>query len=66
MQRQRFSEEHILRIVHEAETLDNGREVCRPHNSAEQTLSRGHRQSNRSPTKAGGLPCSSWTTDGSS
>jgi transposase-like protein len=40
MKRQRFSEDQIIRIVHEAETLDNVREVCRQHNIAEQTLYR--------------------------
>ena len=44
MTRQRFSEEQILRIVHEAEPLDNVREVCRLHNMAEQTLYRWRRQ----------------------
>ena len=37
MKRKRFSEEHIIRILHEAETLDNVREVCRQHNVTEQT-----------------------------
>ena len=44
MTRQRFSEEQILRIVHEAETLDNVRAVCRLPNMAEQTLYRWRRQ----------------------
>jgi transposase len=44
MKRKRFSEEQIIRILHEAETLDNVREVCRQHNVAEQTLYRWHRQ----------------------
>ena len=44
MQRKRFSEEQIIRILHEAETLDNVREVCRQHNSAAQTLYRWRRQ----------------------
>jgi putative transposase len=44
MKRKRFSEEQIIRILHEAETLDNIREVCRQHNIAEQTLYRWRRQ----------------------
>jgi putative transposase len=40
MKGKRFSEEQTIRILHEAETLDNVREVCRQHNSAEQTLYR--------------------------
>ena len=40
MKGKRFSEEQIIRILHEAETLDNVREVCRQHNIAEQTLYR--------------------------
>jgi hypothetical protein len=32
MKRQRFSEEQIIRILHEAESLDNVCEVCRQHN----------------------------------
>lgn len=44
MQRKRFSEEQIIRILHEAEILDNVREVCRQHNIAEQTLYRWRRQ----------------------
>ena len=43
MKRKRFSEEHIIRILHAAETLDNVREVCRQHHSAEQTLYRWRR-----------------------
>ena len=38
MKGKRCSEEQIIRILHEAETLDNVREVCRQHNIAEQTL----------------------------
>jgi len=44
MQGKRFSEEQIIRILHEAETLDNVREVCRQHTIAEQTLYRWRRQ----------------------
>jgi putative transposase len=44
MKGKRFLEEQIIRILHEAETLDNVREVCRLHNIAEQTLYRWRRQ----------------------
>jgi putative transposase len=44
MTRKRFSEEQIIRILHEAETLDKVREVCLQHNIAEQTLYRWRRQ----------------------
>ena len=44
MKGKRFSEEQIIRILHEAETLDNVREVCRQYNIAEQTLYRWRRQ----------------------
>lgn len=44
MKRKRFSEEQIIRMLHEAETLDNVREVCRQHNIAEQPLYRWRRQ----------------------
>lgn len=44
MKRKRFSEEQIIRILHEAETLDNVREVCRQHNITEQTVYRWRRR----------------------
>jgi putative transposase len=44
MKGKRFSEAQIIRILHEAETLDNVREVCRQHNIAEHTLYRWRRQ----------------------
>src|SRR4029453_12423892 len=44
MKGKRFSEEKIIRILPEAETLDNVREVCRQHNIAEQTLYRWRRR----------------------
>ena len=44
MKRKQFSEEPIIRILHEAEPLDNVREVCRQHNVTKQTMYRGHRQ----------------------
>ena len=44
MQRKRFSEEQIIRILQEAEALGNGRDVCRQHTIAEQTLYRWRRQ----------------------
>lgn len=30
MKRKRFSEAQLMRMLHEAETLDNVRDVCRP------------------------------------
>jgi len=44
MKGKRFSEAQIIRILHEAASLDNVREVCRQHNIAEQTLYRWRRQ----------------------
>ena len=44
MPRKRFTEEQIIRILQEAETLGNVRDVCRQHNIAEQTLYRWRRQ----------------------
>jgi putative transposase len=44
MQRKRFTEEQIIRILQEAEMLGNVRDVCRQHNIAEQTLYRWRRQ----------------------
>jgi putative transposase len=44
MQRKRFSEEQIIRILQEAEARGNVRDVCRQHNIAEQTLYRWRRQ----------------------
>jgi putative transposase len=44
MQRKRFTEEQIIRILQEAEILGTVRDVCRQHNIAEQTLSRWRRQ----------------------
>jgi putative transposase len=44
MKGKRFSEEQIMRILHDAEAMGNVREVCRQHNIAEQTLYRWRRQ----------------------
>ena len=44
MKGKRFSEEQIIRILHDAEAMGNVREVCHQHNSAEQTLYRWRRQ----------------------
>jgi len=44
MKRKQFSEEQIIWILHEAETLDNVREVYRQHNISEQALYRWRRQ----------------------
>ena len=44
MQRKRFTEEQIIRILHDAEVVGNVRDVCRQYNIAEQTLYRRHRQ----------------------
>ena len=44
MKGKRFSEEQIIRILHDAEALGNVRDVCRQHNIAEQTLYRWSRQ----------------------
>jgi putative transposase len=44
MQGKRFSEEQMIRSLHDAETSGNVRDVCRQHNIAEQTLYRWQRQ----------------------
>ena len=44
MKGKRFSEEQIIRILHDTEALGNVRAVCRQHNIAEQTLYRWRRQ----------------------
>ena len=44
MQGKRFSEEQIIRILHDAEASENVRDVCRQHNIAEQTWYRWRRQ----------------------
>ena len=40
MKRKRFSEEQIIRILKEGDTVGNVREVCRQHNITEQTYYR--------------------------
>ena len=40
MKKKRFSEEQIIRILKEGETLGNVREACRQHNITEQTYYR--------------------------
>ena len=44
MQRKRFTEEQIIRILHDVEIVGNVRDVCRQHKIAEQTLYRWRRQ----------------------
>jgi putative transposase len=44
MQGKRFSEEQIIRILHDAAASGNVRDVCRQHNIAEQTWYRWRRQ----------------------
>ena len=44
MKGKRFSEEQIIRILHDAEALGNVRDVCRQQHIAEQTLYRWRRQ----------------------
>jgi len=38
--KKRFTEEQIIRILKEAEALENSREICRQHNICEQTFYR--------------------------
>ena len=40
--KKRFTEEQIIRILHEGEQAENIREVCRQHNLTEQTFYRWH------------------------
>ena len=44
MKGKRFSEEQIIRILHDAEASGSVRDVCCQHNIAEQTLYRWRRQ----------------------
>jgi putative transposase len=44
MKGKRFSEEQLMRILHDAEVLGNVRDVCRQHHRAAQPLYRWRRQ----------------------